>query len=161
MKILVFSDSHSCPNRILKAVNAHNGKCDLIIFLGDGLKDLDVISTKYPEIPIIKVKGNCDYFSSSDVLEESILDLDGIRVLITHGHKHGVKYGYETIIRYAYELEADAVLFGHTHVPCDKIEYVEDKKIHLFNPGSVAMTMTYGVVNTSNGVLVTNVAKIL
>ena len=160
MKILVFSDSHSCPNRILKAVSAHNGKCDLIIFLGDGLKDLDIVSLKYPDIPIVKVKGNCDYFAPKDVLNENILDLDGIRVLITHGHNHGVKYGYETILRYAYELEVDAVFFGHTHVPCDKIECVEDKQIRLFNPGSVAMTQTYGVVNTSNGVLVTNVGKI-
>jgi putative phosphoesterase len=160
MKILVFSDSHSCPNRILKAVNMHNGKCDLILFLGDGLKDLDIISTKYPEIPIIKVKGNCDYFASSDALNENILDLDGIKVLITHGHNYGVKYGYDTIIKYAFELEVDAVFFGHTHVPCDKIEYIDDKQIHLFNPGSVAMTSTYGVINTSNGVLVTNVAKI-
>ena len=31
MKILVFSDSHSCPNRLLKAVEAHHGKCDLIL----------------------------------------------------------------------------------------------------------------------------------
>lgn len=160
MKLLVFSDSHSCPNRLLKAVNNHNGKCDLIVFLGDGLKDLDIISSKFPNIPIVKVKGNCDYFSPKDILNEIILDLDGIRVLITHGHNHGVKYGYESILQYAYELEVDAVFFGHTHVPCDKVEYIENKKIHLFNPGSVALTSTYGVVNTSNGVLVTNVGKI-
>ena len=161
MKILVFSDSHSCPNRILKAISMHNGKCDLIIFLGDGLKDLDHVTLKHPQIPIIKVKGNCDHFSSSDVLNENVIDLDGIKVLITHGHNHGVKYGYETILRYASELDVDAVLFGHTHVPYDKIEYRDDNQIHLFNPGSVAMTMTYGVINTSKGVLVTNVAKIL
>ncbi len=160
MKILVFSDSHSCPNRILKALDAHHGKCDLVIFLGDGLRDLDVINTKYPAIPIIKVKGNCDYFASNDVLDETILDLDGIRVLITHGHKHGVKYGYESILKYADENKVDAVFFGHTHIPCDKIEYKNDKGIHLLNPGSVATTVTYGVVNTSNGVLVTNVTKI-
>ena len=132
----------------------------MIIFLGDGLKDLDILSTNYSQIPIIKVKGNCDYFSPKDVLNETVLDIDGVRVLITHGHNHGVKYGYESILRYGYELEVDAIFFGHTHVPCDKIEYIEDKRIHLFNPGSVAMTLTYGVINTSNGVLVTNVGKI-
>ena len=160
MKIVVFSDSHSCPNRILKAIDAHHGKCDLIIFLGDGLRDLDLASTKYPSIPIVKVKGNCDYFASNYVLDETILDLDGIRVLITHGHKYGVKYGYDTILQYAKEKEADAVFFGHTHVPCDRIEYLDETGIHLFNPGSVATSCTYGVVNTSNGVLVTNIAKI-
>lgn len=160
MKILVFADSHSCPNRLLKAVNAHNGKCDLVIFLGDGIKDLDAINTQYPNLPVVKVKGNGDFFNSSDTLNETILDLDGIRVLVTHGHTHGVKYGYESILKYAQELEVDAVFFGHTHVPCDRIEYLGDGKIHLFNPGSVATTSTYGVVNTSNGVLVTNIAKI-
>lgn len=160
MKILVFSDSHSCPNRLLKALDAHHGKCDLILFLGDGLRDLDVISIKYPSIPIVKIKGNCDYFASNDALEETVLDLDGIRVLILHGHKYGVKYGYESVLNYATQNEVDAVFFGHTHVPYDTIEYLGDKKIHLFNPGSIATTSTYGVVNTANGVLVTNITKI-
>lgn len=160
MKILVFSDSHSCPNRLLKAVEAHHGKCDLILFLGDGLRDLEIISQRYPDIPIVKVKGNCDYFASGEALEETVLDLDGIRVLITHGHKHGVKYGYGTIIKYAIQNEVNAVFFGHTHVPCEKIEYEGEAKIQLFNPGSVATTSTYGVVNTANGVLVTNITKI-
>ena len=160
MKLLVFSDSHSCPNRILKAVELHHKNCDLILFLGDGLRDLNVIEMKYPNIPVIKVKGNCDYFTQGDALSENILDVDGIRILITHGHNHGVKYGYEAILRYASEMEVDAVLFGHTHVPYESVEYINDKKIYLFNPGSVATTSTYGVLNTSNGVLVTNVAKI-
>lgn len=160
MKILVFSDSHSCPNRILKALNSHKGKCDLVLFLGDGIRDLEIINAKYPNLPIIKVRGNCDLFASQDILNETILDLDGIRVLVTHGHNYGVKYGYETILKYARDNGVDAVFFGHTHIPCDKIEYFDEGKIHLYNPGSVATTATYGVVNTSNGVLVTNIAKI-
>ena len=160
MKILVFSDSHNCPKRILKAVDAHHGKCDLIIFLGDGLRDLDSLNIKYPNIPIIKVQGNCDIFANNDVVSETILDFDGIKILITHGHKHGVKYGYGGIVNYASDLDVDAVFFGHTHIPCDEIEYIGERKIHLFNPGSVATTSTYGVVNTSNSVLITNIAKI-
>ena len=160
MKILVFSDSHSCPNRLLKAIDAHHGKCDLIIFLGDGLRDLDIISQKYPTLPIVRVRGNCDYFASNDIFEEAILDLDGIKTLITHGHKHGVKYGYETITQYAIQNGIDAVFFGHTHIPCEKIEYDGERKIQLFNPGSVATSSTYGVVNTANGILVTNITKI-
>ena len=160
MKILVFSDSHSCPNRILKAVEAHRGKADLIVFLGDGIRDLDILNNKYPQIPVIKVRGNCDIFASNDVLNESILDFDGIRVLVTHGHNYGVKHGYGAIVNYARKEKVNAVLFGHTHVPCDEIEYFGDEKIQLFNPGSVATTSTYGVINTSNGILVTNIAKI-
>lgn len=160
MKILVFSDSHSARSKMLRGVDMHKGKCDLILFLGDGLKDLDAIKEKYPDVPMFMVRGNCDFFGSEGTPTEAILDLDGIKVLVTHGDKYGVKYGYETIISYAREKEVDAVFFGHTHVPCDKIEYTENGKIHLFNPGSVATEGTFGVVNTSKGVLVTNITKI-
>ena len=159
MKLLVFSDSHMAPSKLLKAVDMHKGKCDAIIFLGDGIRDLSVIESKYPDIPILKVKGNCD-LGMSNVNEEAIYNFDGISILITHGHKHGVKFGYDSILYYAEEKCVDAVFFGHTHVPCDKIEYVHDKRIQLFNPGSVATTSTFGVVNTANGVLVTNITKI-
>jgi putative phosphoesterase len=160
MKLLVFSDSHTAKSKMLRAVDMHKGKCDLILFLGDGIRDLYPIKEKYPDTPIFMVKGNCDHFDSEDVAKEAILDLDGIKVLVTHGDRHGVKYGYDSIIAYAMEKEVNAVFFGHTHVPCDKIEYTEKGKIHLFNPGSVADTNSFGVVNTSNGVLVTNIAKI-
>lgn len=159
MKFLVFSDSHSSPSKLLKAVNMHAGKCDAIFFLGDGIRDLSVIESKYPSIPIFKVKGNCD-LGITGIDEEMTFNFDGINILITHGHRHGVKYGYESIIKYASERNVDAVFFGHTHVPCDKIEYTAEHKIHLFNPGSIATESTFGVVNTSNGVLVTNIAKI-
>ncbi|MBQ3590035.1 MAG: YfcE family phosphodiesterase [Clostridia bacterium] len=159
MKFLVFSDSHSSPNRILKAVNMHAGKCHAIIFLGDGIRDLSLVEAKYPEIPILKVKGNCD-LGFSEVQEEQIYNFDGINILITHGHKHGVKYGYDSLIYYAQEKEVDAVLFGHTHVPCEKILYFDDKRLTLFNPGSIATEGTFGVINIANGVLVTNTAKI-
>ena len=137
----------------------HAGKCDAIFFLGDGIRDLSVIQSKYPEIPIFKVKGNCD-LGVQDASEELTFNFDGINILLTHGHRHGVKYGYESIIKYAKNKGADAVMFGHTHVPCDKIEYLDDEKIHLFNPGSIATEDTFGVVNTANGVLVTNITKI-
>ena len=159
MKLLVFSDSHGAPSSLLKAVQMHRGKCDAIIFTGDGLRDLSVLEEKYPEIPIFKVKGNCD-LGAFDAESELVLNFDGIKILIIHGHNHGAKYGYERILYYAREIEADAVLFGHTHVPYDCIYEIDGKKIHLFNPGSIATERTFGVVNTANGILVTNVAKI-
>ena len=159
MKILVFSDSHSRACGIDKAISLHRRTTELVIFLGDGIKDIDAMREKYPELTFFAVKGNCD-FLCSDIPKESILDLDGIRVLITHGDKYNVKYGLDTLLYSAIEKEVDAVFYGHTHIPHDSCEYVNDKRIQLFNPGSVATTDTYGVVNTSNGVLVTGIAKI-
>lgn len=158
MKLLVFSDSHSSSGKIEKAIAAHSGVCDAVIFLGDGLRDIDYVKRKYPDLCFFCVSGNCDFASA--VLGESLLDFDGIKVLVTHGHKYFVKHGYDTLLRYAVSKGADAVFFGHTHIPLDTCEYIEGKRIQLFNPGSIGNGGTYGVVHTSGGVLVANIAKV-
>ncbi len=160
MKILVFSDSHGKSGNIIEALKIHGGVCDFAVFLGDGLKDIDYVRNKFPTVPFVCVKGNCDVFSSSGERDECVLDLGGVRVLITHGHKYNVKYGYGTLLYRARELEVDAVLFGHTHLPIDTQEYVGEKRIHLFNPGSVGMGGTYGIINVSGSVLVSSHGKI-
>lgn len=157
MKILVFSDSHNNSQSIIDAIKMHNGRCDLALFLGDGLSDVEYAKAHFPQIPFFCVRGNCDFFEKN-APDEAVLDLDGIKVLICHGHKYNVKYGYERIIYAAREKEADAVFFGHTHIPLDTCEYVDGKRIQLFNPGSVGTRASYGVVNTANGVLVTGIA---
>ena len=159
IKILVFSDSHSNSKYIEKALEIHGGVCDLVVFLGDGVRDADYVKGKYPSIPFFIVRGNCDFFGQEYPIY-SVLDLDGIRVLVTHGHTFGVKGGYERIANVAKELEADAAFFGHTHMPMDDIYDIDGKRIRLFNPGSIAYGGTYGVVNTSRGVLVTSHGKI-
>lgn len=159
MKILVFSDSHGNSKNIIEAIERNNAKCDLIVFLGDGLKDISYIEEKYPQLVFFKVKGNCDLIAGNTP-RESVLDLDGIRVLITHGDKYSVKYGLDTLLYACAEKEVDAVFFGHTHCPTELCEYVNDKRIQLFNPGSIGSGGTYGVVNTANGVLVTNIANL-
>lgn len=160
MKILVFSDSHGRWENIAKALKIHGGVCDFVVFLGDGLKDIDYVRAKFPSVSFVTVKGNCDTFLSEGECDECVLDLDGVRVLITHGHKYRVKYGCGTLLYRAAELEVDGVLFGHTHMPLDTQEYVGEKRIHLFNPGSVGMGLTYGIINTSGGVLVCSHGKI-
>ena len=160
MKILVFSDSHGRAKNIVEALKIHGGVCDFAVFLGDGLKDIDYAREKFPSVPFVSVKGNCDTFLFEGERDECVLDLDGVRVLITHGHKYNVKYGCGTILYRAMELEADAVFFGHTHIPLDTQEYIGEKRIHLFNPGSVGMGASYGIINTSGGVLVSSHGKI-
>ena len=159
MKILVFSDSHGKSKHIDEALKIHGGVCDLVIFLGDGLSDIEYIKGKYPGITFFSVKGNCDFFAGG-YPNYSVLDLDGIKVLVTHGHLFGAKGGYERLVYLALEKEADAVFFGHTHVPTCEIVECNDKQIHLFNPGSIGYGGTYGVVNTSGKVLVCSHGKI-
>ena len=160
MKILVFSDSHSHPKYIEEAIKIHGGVCDLVIFLGDGLRDIDYVKEKYPSLAVFCVKGNCDMLFSSEYSNYSVVDLEGVRVLITHGHVFEVKSGLDRLASAAKELGASYAFFGHTHIPTDTAIEIDKETIHLFNPGSIAYGGTYGVVNTSRGVLVLSHGKI-
>ena len=160
MKILVFSDSHGRAHQIDKALSIHKGKADLIIFLGDGLDDIDLIAQKYPDIMIYKVRGNCD-FMCNDVAYQGILDIDGIRVMVCHGHKYNVKSDTDTLLYAGLENEVDAILFGHTHCALDTAMQINCRWLRLFNPGSIGMSYSYGVLETVNGVLVTSIASVL
>ena len=153
MKLLVFSDSHGRGSGISDAINKHKGTVDAVIFLGDGLSDIHKIRDKYSDIAFFTVKGNCDFFDFSDTPEEICVNFGEIKVLLCHGHKYGVKSSLGRVMLRARELEANAVFFGHTHTPLDFSDYIMDKRVQLFNPGSV-MEGSYGVVNTVGDVLV-------
>ena len=155
MKILVFSDSHGKWKNIDEALSLHSGVCDAVLFLGDGLSDIERVRDKYPNIAFFSVRGNCDVFGFSDTPDEEILNFDGIRIFFAHGHKYGVKGSHGYILNKAVELCADAVLFGHTHMPYASVEYFGEKRVQIFNPGSIGAG-SYGILNTSGKVLVTS-----
>ena len=91
MRILVLSDSHGMPSRILDAVEAHP-EAEALIFLGDGERDLDTVESYYHSLPnVIKVAGNCDFSSSLPLLR--VVTLGGKKIYCTHGHAEHVKYG--------------------------------------------------------------------
>ena len=159
MKLLVFSDSHSNSHKIKEVIDMHKSHCHAVIFLGDGLKDIDYVKDEYTSIPFLTVKGNCDIFATN-ALAESLIDFDGIKIFFTHGHLYGVKSGYGRLAYRARELEADIVLFGHTHTPIDDVLEIAGRKIRLFNPGSIGYGGSFGVINTSNGVLITSHGKL-
>ena len=81
------------------------------------------------------------------------LDLDGVRVLILHGHGHGVKWGLGALEKYARGKGVDAVLFGHTHERLEK--YIDG--LYLFNPGSTSQprdgVASFGVMTVQKGQL--------
>lgn len=125
MKIIVISDSHGNRegiDKIFKFINF-----DYLIFLGDGLKDLgDYVYLDN----VIAVCGNCDLFS--DMPDTRIFNAEGKLILITHGHKFGVKSTLNHLKEKAKEENCDIALFGHTHVP-----YIENwHDIYIANPGT-------------------------
>lgn len=160
MKILVFSDSHGGARYISAALAAHRGTADVVVHLGDGVADMLRALEEYPELPRILLRGNCDlstdlFGSSMPILQENLQTLDGLRFLMLHGHTARVKYGYESMIERASALQADVVLFGHTHIP--ESGFVPDpnqsgKRIYLFNPGSIGNgAHPYGVLYAMDG----------
>lgn len=145
VNVLVFSDSHGRADKINEALSLQITKPTAIVFLGDGLRDLDAINAD--EIPVYSVCGNCDGgFAAmlSDAADEQVIFVGGKRIFITHGHKYHVKSVLSPLVMRARELQADIVLFGHTHkgfeLTLDKdneFGAVLEKTLYIMNPGSI------------------------
>ena len=147
MKILVLSDSHGNVDNMVQAVE--QAKPDMILHLGDVMRDGEKLHGFFPAIPFEQVPGNCDYRSSEPA--ERLLCLEDKRILLCHGHTYGVKQSLLTAGYAAEEQNLDLFLFGHTHRPL-----VDRRGKTLFvNPGSIGdyRRPFYAVVTITNGKL--------
>lgn len=148
MDILIVSDSHGSARRIESALARQNSRVDLLIHLGDGLRDLDALSS--PVLPLFyALRGNCDFyesFLSFPYSEEYCVSIGSHTALLTHGARYGVKSGLGALIASAAQKGADLVLYGHTHVPHLEIlakgsavgGVILERPMYVFNPGSIA-----------------------
>ena len=145
MKIAVFSDSHGNVENMLAAVDDYRPDC--IIHLGDKVEDADFIAAHCPRPAFHSVAGNCDY--APTVENAKLIELEGVRIFLAHGHRHGVKLGLDSFLNSVYCSGASLGLFGHTHVPLCR----EFGSIQLFNPGSCGSfgRPTYGQILIQNG----------
>jgi len=128
-KAAVFSDTHS---RVALAIEAiQRWKPDMIIHLGDYVRDAQALKERFPEIPMVSVRGNCD-FGAKDTPLNSCMWIGGTKVLMCHGHEYDVKWGLHSLYYAAAEQDAELALFGHTHIPTDE----DYGGIRLVNPGT-------------------------
>ena len=147
MKILVFSDSHGRLGHMLEAIEQERPQ--RVFFLGDCYRDGQALADAYPDIPMELVRGNCDWDRAPD---ELIVEAGGVKFLLTHGHRYGVKSGTGQLARAAREKGVDVACFGHTH---DALN-MPDRGIWLFNPGTaggVHARAGYGVILVKQGKL--------
>lgn len=152
MTLLILSDSHGRPDRIREAIA--RVKPDGILFAGDGLRDLAScdLSTPLGACSLWAVRGNCDWMMSPVIIgnsgleaeDEELIMVEGIRILLMHGHKYGVKGGLGSAIAHATRLDADILVFGHTHIPIElhlsphhTYDISLKKPLTVFNPGSL------------------------
>lgn len=142
-KIFVFSDSHGSTDGCMRIIGGAE-KADAIIHAGDYVRDADDLKSVFPDIPVYNVRGNCD-FLSNEVNDKTEI-IDGVKIFITHGHSYNVKITLSELKRKGHELNADVVVFGHTHVPMVDI----DGGMVIVNSGSSSSRGTYAVITIDN-----------
>ena len=87
-KLLILSDSHSNRLALEHILKAEADHIDALIFLGDGLRDLEQTLTLYPRLRAYAVAGNCDFGALEPL--DGLAAFDGVVVFYTHGHMYGV-----------------------------------------------------------------------
>jgi uncharacterized protein len=130
--VAVISDTHlpRGARRIPDACVASMRASDLILHAGD---------FTYPEVleeiealgpPVAAVHGNVDVDELRQRLPEArLIDADGAKVAMVHDA--GPAFGRLERMRARFP-EADAVVFGHSHIPLHE----ERDGFQIFNPGS-------------------------
>lgn len=132
MKILVLSDSHSALSFMRNCIETV--RPDAILHLGDYFDDGQAMKEEYPGIPFYQVPGNCDRYRCQPGQPEILVtEIFGVKLYLTHGHRHNVKSYIGLLLRDARACHVDAVLYGHTHqADCT----MEEDGLWVLNPGS-------------------------
>lgn len=163
-KILLISDSHGNVQILRFVIENFGKNCDALMFSGDGILDLMKILEEADKNESLKeclpsticfVKGNNDplqyianfnpfekvhkvfrksEFYSIKIPDEIMLSVAKKKIIMVHGHEHGVYYSDLVLEKKAKQTESDIVVFGHTHVPCEC-----NYKKYLVNPGSISL----------------------
>ena len=140
MKYLIISDTHSSTyylNKVLEKV----GHIDGLFHMGD-FDGLQESIKETVDCDTYMVRGNNDFFSNLE--RELLVELGPYRIFMTHGHKYGVNYGLDRIVRVGQEMAANIVMFGHTHRPL----ITEQDGIYIINPGSISQPRQDGHIPT-------------
>ncbi len=124
IKIILVSDNHY-HDEPLQELQRHYRDADYFFHCGDSEMPYKSLSG------FARVRGNNDY--DYDYPETLVLEVGEHRFLLTHGHRQGVYFGYDGLIRLAKINRCDIVCFGHTH----RYSEAEKDGILLLNPGSI------------------------
>jgi putative phosphoesterase len=119
-----------------KAINKHKNEIEVICHLGDGYADAQKLSEDYSDLTVHSVPGNCDFINED---KDKVINICSHSIFMTHGHLYDIKYSEDRLITKAKSIDADIVMFGHTHQPLlHKID-----NITLINPGSISYSRSF------------------
>ena len=82
MKVLIVSDTHGRDENLEIAVN-REAPFDMLVHCGD-VEGREFYIEALADCPCSIVSGNNDFFS--DLPREDVIDIEGNKVLVTHGH---------------------------------------------------------------------------
>lgn len=128
-RIMVVSDTHGNNMYLNKAIE-EAGTFDLFLHLGD-LEGSEYFINTFVQSKIEMIAGNNDYMV--DYPSEKIIEVEGYRIWMTHGHRYQVYTGVSSLRNAAIKKGVDIVLFGHLHKP-----YLEKDGLIILNPGSIS-----------------------
>ncbi len=125
MRILVISDSHSLEKN-QKIIDLEN--CDFNVHCGDSQ-----LMSNDPDMKSFDMtcRGNCDFDRNYQISE--VKDLNGLKLMVTHGHYFDVNYSLSSLRLAAIEKDVDVAFYGHTHVV--NVDY--QNNVLIINPGSL------------------------
>lgn len=132
MRFAVLSDTHGDLSRMFAAADYIRAlKPDALIHLGDFCADAEAMA-KELRLELHAVAGNCDAGRTTHPVVD-VLEAEGARILLCHGHNYDVGETPQRLIWAAQERECTAALFGHTHR-----QFLEKEDgVLLMNPGSL------------------------
>ena len=145
MKVLVFSDSHG-RKELLDRMLSKEPDCKEVIFLGDGIGEVDWVKDFHPDKKFTCVRGNND--RDFTLSSEAYRYFDGVTVFACHGDVYSVRSTLSQVFRKAASVKADLALYGHTHVR----NQVKDPALGIvaLNPGALC-DGHYCVIEFSKG----------
>lgn len=149
MKLIVMSDSHSDLETI-QAIRNRETDADAYFHCGDSELAIDADILQGMEI----VQGNCDWNAAFP--ESVVAEVDTQKVLMVHGHQHGVKQSLIQLKYAAEQVSANIVLFGHSHLYGADLQ----EGVLYVNPGSTLLprggrVATYAVIEQDDSLKVT------
>jgi putative phosphoesterase len=158
MKIVVVSDTHmpkmnkKLPDRLLRELKMAN----VILHAGDWTQ-MSVYETLAAYAPTYGVAGNND---GPDIVRRfgirKVLEFEGIRIGIVHGHGAGYRTDTESRALGAFKgMKLDALIYGHSHIPVIK----RSGEMLVLNPGSPTdkrrePLYSFGILEITDGSLV-------
>ena len=128
MILAVFSDTHGSTAGMAAAVR--RVRPDILVHLGDHIRDTAVLEREFPDLPLHAVPGNCDFAAREP--DPDIFFAGPVKVFATHGHRYSVKLGLAGLLNAAHFSGAGLVLYGHTHIA--RVDYYGGMTV--VNPGS-------------------------